>query len=51
MTTSILIVFFLTICSYQVNAEEIKVACVGNSVASGYKLENPEFESFPSQLE
>ena len=32
-------------------AQFVKVACVGNSVTFGYKLENPEKESYPVQLQ
>ena len=31
--------------------KKIKVACVGNSVTRGYLLDNPERDSYPSQLQ
>ncbi|MFV0591437.1 MAG: GDSL-type esterase/lipase family protein [Draconibacterium sp.] len=31
--------------------QKIKVACIGNSVTRGYGLNNPESESYPSQLQ
>uniref|UniRef100_UPI003217C554 GDSL-type esterase/lipase family protein n=1 Tax=uncultured Draconibacterium sp. TaxID=1573823 RepID=UPI003217C554 len=33
------------------STKKIKVACVGNSVTRGYKLSNPEKDSYPSQLQ
>jgi len=32
-------------------AKKIKVACVGNSVTYGYKIDNPEINSYPAQLQ
>lgn len=32
-------------------AQKIKVACVGNSVTYGYKIENREINSYPAQLQ
>ncbi|WP_449439172.1 hypothetical protein [Pedobacter steynii] len=32
-------------------AQEVKVACIGNSVTFGYGLKNPENESYPSVLQ
>lgn len=32
-------------------AKKVKVACVGNSVSRGYGLQNPETDSYPSQLQ
>ncbi len=36
---------------FLLEAQPVKVACVGNSVTFGYGLENPEKESYPVQLQ
>lgn len=41
---------FLALTSALSAATPTKVACVGNSITEGYKLENPATESYPSQL-
>lgn len=44
---SISFLLFLSVVSAQ---EQIKVACIGNSVTYGFKHENPSQTSYPSQL-
>jgi len=34
-----------------VMAQKVKVACVGNSVTYGYKIDNPDVNSYPAQLQ
>lgn len=41
----------LICCASLVEAQKIKVACVGNSVTFGYGLANPAEEAYPAQLQ
>ena len=44
--------FFISTVSVLLFAQKpIKVACVGNSITYGLKLDNPEVESYPAQLQ
>lgn len=38
------------VCAMSVCAENIKVACVGNSITEGMKIENPAENAYPAQL-
>jgi len=42
---------FFLFCFLAVNAQSIKIACIGNSVTAGYGLKNPITDSYPSQLQ
>lgn len=44
-------ILFLLISFSSAAVAQIKVACVGNSVTYGYKLDDPKTESYPSQLQ
>ncbi len=50
MKKTLLLVFF-TMFTLTALADKVKVACVGNSVTYGYKLENRERDAYPSQLQ
>ena len=41
----------LICCASLVEAQKIKVACVGNSVTFGYGLANPAEDAYPAQLQ
>lgn len=38
------------LCYFGVSAENIRVACVGNSITEGMKIENPAVNGYPAQL-
>ena len=38
------------VCTMSVCAKNIKVACVGNSITEGMKIENPAVNAYPAQL-
>ena len=42
---------FLMLVSFSLSAQPVKVACVGNSVTYGMKLDDPATESYPAQLQ
>jgi hypothetical protein len=48
--TDLLVFVAYLLCSL-VEAQKIKVACVGNSVTFGYGLANPAEEAYPAQLQ
>lgn len=48
---NIISLLILTLSCLTAGAERIKVACVGNSVTYGYRLENRERDAYPVQLQ
>ncbi|MGB0371548.1 MAG: GDSL-type esterase/lipase family protein [Opitutales bacterium] len=46
-----LIILGLSILSVSVNAELTRVACVGDSITAGSRIENPRENSYPAQLQ
>ena len=45
------LLLFLSLGVFTVKADNIKVACVGNSITEGFGLENPSVESYPAVLQ
>ena len=51
MLKHILSFLLFTFIVFSVKADNIKVACVGNSITEGFGLENPSMESYPAILQ
>lgn len=47
----LVVAFLLILCPTVAGQSRTKVACVGNSVTYGFKLENPAQDAYPSQLQ
>ena len=51
MLKHILSFLLFTFIVFSVKADNIKIACVGNSITEGFGLENPSQESYPAVLQ
>ncbi|WP_430972800.1 GDSL-type esterase/lipase family protein [Sunxiuqinia rutila] len=51
LQNSIMALLVLIVAPFWLAAQPTKVACIGDSVTEGYKLENPKEESYPAQLQ
>ena len=51
MLKHIFLFLLFTFIVFTVKADNIKIACVGNSITEGFGLENPSQESYPAVLQ
>ena len=51
MKHTVVLALIAAIISSAASAGKVRVACVGDSITSGYALDNPERDSYPAQLQ
>ncbi len=49
--TKLLLGWFFCVCSFFSFSQQIRIACIGNSVTYGLRHKNPQLTSYPSQLQ